>query len=243
MFLLVIMFFICFFLILVEEIFDVFMVKTMVEETFVCKNLDVIYTTDMSDIEDTTDILDCVDYISFIGNVDVVKERYWLYQYFDDFVKLFRKDRGIGIKHINYINDKLSKEMSYFDDNSGSIYKEVLKYEIFRLNELCERNIKEAHNYWNRLVECDNLVEVYRKDIRDIEIENRVLEEDLSNIRGNLVSLQVEYDFIGRRYADLYRFSCNMWREYSENIRYIQRENDWFRTNFNPQVHINLWYR
>lgn len=243
MFLFGIMFLICLFIIFIDGITNVFMVNNIIEQVSLSSNLDVSCITDMSNIVDTTDVSDYIDYISFVNNNNIEEERYWLYQYFDDFIKLFRKDGGIDIKHIHYIEDKIGREQFNFDYNSVSVYKEVLRYEVLRLIELCEHNAKITYKFCDDLSESRRFIDVYKDDIRELEVEKGLLDEELTNLRRNLSNLQREYNIVNEQYSGLYGFSHSMLIDLSGRFHSLQLENDWFRANFNPQIYINLWYR
>jgi hypothetical protein len=121
---------------LLQGIFDVFIVRNIVEEICVNKTLDIIFIVDMSDIIDTTDVSDYIDYLSFENDASIEEDKYFLHKYFEEFVKLFRKDCNISIEPIHYVEYNVISEN--FDYQHINIYKEILKHEVLRLNkDLC----------------------------------------------------------------------------------------------------------
>src|SRR2546429_5449841 len=56
---------------LIEEIFIVYLLDNIMDQTYVGCNPEIISITDMSDITDTTDISDYVDYIQSVEDIDI----------------------------------------------------------------------------------------------------------------------------------------------------------------------------
>jgi hypothetical protein len=153
MFLLVVIFLIGLFLfIFVRDVSDVYLVEDIINKVYIDNIIDDISinsVTDISNIVDTTDISDYQDYIEFVEDIEFVeninvKEKYWLYQCFDNFIKLFRKDNNVTFKPVYYTGERVNKDFICNEDKSISVYKEVLKSEVLRLNSLCDYNVKEA---------------------------------------------------------------------------------------------------
>jgi hypothetical protein len=182
------LFFVLCFLFLLLEIYDVFIVGSTLEEVCISNSPDFIGVTDMSDIVDTTDIIDYIDYYSLVNNIDMVKEKCWLYQCFDDFVRLFRKDSGINIEFVRYVNEEnFDKVKINVEHKSIGIYREFLENEVLRLSKIVDYNARKN----SELLE--NIVNDWADTCKGLQQDNSYLDDKVKSLVNEIDKLNVCY--------------------------------------------------
>lgn len=177
------------FFMLLYGIFDVFMMKIMLEEISLGENLDVSYITDMSDIVDTTDLSDYIDYLSFYKSVYVREDKCLLYQYFDEFVKLFRNsNNSVYVNNPLHLINESIKASDVGSDYSG-ISKRNLWSEILRLNDDLYFCDKEIVTNWSDINENEKVIKELMKQIKNLNNYNRHLNFELSRLDDSFQSM------------------------------------------------------
>lgn len=172
-------------------------------------SVDYVSVSDISDIMDQTDIIDYLDYIYFVDSIDVVQEKSWISQYFDEFIKLFRKDRvSNGVVRLEYNTEIINLGIHNIDSKykSSDTYIEVLRRELIDSNQMC-LDLDETSKYFQREVEeyaedlksVENIVEAYQRDIIAKDRAVSQLKTDLiakdsavSQLKTNLASSERE---------------------------------------------------
>lgn len=162
---------------------------------------DIFNLFDLYDIYDIMDILDLADYISFVS-IDMVQEKSFLCQYFDEFVKLFRKDSVSNVKVI-HLNDYLYKYNFGLNDNLGikdqstniEIEREVLRCEVEQLKRqivICEDESRVDEEYlqraYNTLDEYRRAYHVKLRQNSELVTRNSELESQNNFLRENFWS-------------------------------------------------------
>lgn len=213
---------------LLGGIFDAFMVNIILEEVFVIEYVNVVSITDMSDILDTTDISDYIDYISFEKGVKAEEDKCLLYQYFDEFVRLFRKDSGIKTS-IYYGIDNLERGNFNIEQKSISIYEEALKHKVIQLEKLSNWNVNIASDLLGDIV-------TYKNEIYDLNQYSNELEGEVSSLSGQVDDLVIRL----RSEEESRRFLNDYSTILSREIIRLQTERYFLIRNSNIDIIMNF---
>lgn len=197
-------------------------------------SIDYVSVSDISDVIEVTDISDYLDYIYFINNVDVYQEKSLLSQYFDGFIKLFRKDNICVVdiacvkqeedlfKYKFDLRDSTDIEKDFIKVKSVTTNMEVLMFKRDQIKVELEVLISERDQIRVQLEDKEKLLldrGVKEKDLRNLQriineydsklnektTENENLRTYISGFLGRNTELATRNDNLQRRISNLSR--------------------------------------